>query len=128
MSLTDIVALPAEERKPNIKVDLSSFLGEDKYVEFREPRLGDLYPDSTLVDRLRISFPLISHEQISAAVILGKCYVKKPDEQAIDPIRTMCQILDNNPRIYLRMARQFNEEFMSVYNEIVASEGNVLAE
>jgi hypothetical protein len=128
MSLTDIVALPAEERKPNIKVDLSSFLGEDKYVEFREPRLGDLYPDTALVERLRISFPLISAEQISAAVILGKCYVKKPDEQSMDAIRTMCQILDNNPKIYLRMARQFNEEFMSVYNEIVASEGNVSTE
>lgn len=128
MSLTDIVALPAEERKPNIKVDLSSFLGEDKFVEFREPRLGDLYPDSTLVERLRISFPLTSAEQLGAAVLLGKCYVKKPEEQSMDAIRTMCQILENNPKIYLRMARQFNEEFMSVYNEIVASEGNVLAE
>lgn len=128
MSLTNIIALPAEERKPNIRVDLSSFLGDGAGVEFREPRLADIYPDGALVDRLRLSFPLISPDQIATCVLIGKCYIKQPDENDLDTIRTMCQILDKNPKIYLRIARRFNDAFMVSYNEIISSEGNALAE
>ena len=128
MSLSEVIALSPEERKPNIRVDLSSFLGKDKVVEFREPRLADIYPDSTLIDRLRISFPLTSTDQIGTCVLIGKCYVKQSDEDKLDAIRTMCEILENNPKIYLRIARHFNDAYMAAYSEVIATEGNASAE
>jgi len=128
MSLNELSGLPPQEKRPNLVVDLSSFLGEGKSIEFREPTLGDLYPDQSLTERLRITYPLMHNDQIVACIIMGKCYVKTADEAGQDSIRTMCAVLDKNPRIYLHIARQFNAEFMNVYTESLVESKNDLTE
>jgi hypothetical protein len=128
MSLSELVELPAQARRPNLVIDLSSFLGDGKAIEFREPTLGDLYPDQSLTERLRISFPLMHNEHIAGCIIMGRCYVKNNNESGQDTIRTMCTIFDKNPRIYLHIARQFNAEFMTVYTESLVESKNALTE
>ena len=124
MSLTDVLTLPPDDRKPNIKVDLMPVVGKPHVVEFREPRLADLFPDAKVVERLRVSHPHLAVDHVNSCVVMGRCYIKGDDENALEPVRAMCRIAENNETVFLALMREFATAYLIDFGQQVKNEGN----
>ena len=128
MSLSALSTIPEDEVKPNLEVDLSDFFpGGDKVIlTFREPKIPDLYPNSTAMERLRISFPEMILDQLQSCYIIGRCYIpSEKDKQTIDPVKDICKLALRNKRAYLRIFQQFQMAFLVDFNQEIKEAGNV---
>ena len=118
-------SLTPDERKPNHKVDISDFTGKkDTYSEFREPRIADLYPDTSLVQRLKVSHPFLLDVTLNMAIVMGKCYVKTQAENHIDPIRVFANLADKNEKLFVKLSTEFSNAFIVNYRDDVEQAGN----
>jgi hypothetical protein len=128
MSLTALSALPQDEIKPNLEVDLTDFFpgGEKIIVTFREPKIPDMYPNGSAIERLRISFPEMILDQLQSCYIIGRCYVRSDkDAQTMDAVKDICKLALRNKRAYLRIFSRFQEAFLVDFNTEIKESGNV---
>jgi hypothetical protein len=128
MSLTALSSIPQDEIKANLEVDLTDFFpGEEKViVTFREPKIPDMYPNGSAIERLRISFPDMIIDQLQSCYIIGRCYVRsEKDAQTIDPVKDICKLALRNKRAYLRIFIEFQKAFLVDFNQEIKNSGNV---
>lgn len=128
MSLSALTSIPQDEAKENLEVDLSDFFpGEEKVtISFREPKIPDLYPNGSAIDRLRISFPEMITEQLQSCYIIGRCYIRTDkDAQTMDPVKDICKLALRNKRAYLRIFLEFQKAFLVDFNAEIKESGNV---
>ena len=127
MSLTALSTIPQDEVKPNLEVDLSDFFpARDKVMlTFREPKIPDLYPNGSAIERLRISFPEMIIDQLQSCYIIGRCYVpSEKDTQTIDPVKDICKLALRNKKAYLRVFQLFQTAFLVDFNQEIKEAGN----
>jgi hypothetical protein len=128
MSLSALTSIPQDEVKPNLEVDLSDFFPGDQkvIVTFREPRIPDMYPNQSAIERLRISFPEMIVEQLQSSYIIGRCYVPNGNENnPVDPVKEICRLALRNKRAYMRVFSQFQKAFLVDFNTEIKESGNV---
>ena len=128
MSLTALSSIPQDEIKANLEVDLTDFFpGEEKViVTFREPKIPDMYPNGSAIERLRISFPDMIIDQLQSCYIIGRCYVRSDkDAQTIDPGKDIWKLALRNTSAYLRMFIDCQRAFLVDFNQEIKNSGNV---
>lgn len=118
-------SLPADERKPNIKIDIASLVGKDECLfEFREPRIADLFPDTNLLQRLKVSYPFLLDATLNMAIVLGKCYVKSQAENHTDPVRVFAKVADKQEKVFMKLSIEFSTAYLNTFADEVEQAGN----
>lgn len=114
MGLKSLKAIPKNDRREVLNIDLSMFTGDEgDCIKFREPCAADLFPDGAELKKLRIHFPEFPEAMLYQVMLMGRCYVSEPgdatvDESAMDSIGNIAR---TNRAVYFHLAGRFMEAF-----------------
>lgn len=114
MGLKAIKAVPKNERREVLSIDLSVFTGEDgDRIQFREPSAADLFPDGSELKKLRVKFPEFPEAMLYQVMLMGRCYVYEPTDTAVDesPMEAIGSLARANRTVYFHIAGAFVEAF-----------------
>lgn len=113
MGLKTMSSVAPLERKPQLKIDISEYVGEKASITFNEPRASELYPDASGLKELKRKFPEMPEPMIYQINLLGKCYeLDEEDIKAgeVNPTHSIGQL-----------ARSHKEMFFFILGEFLAA-------
>lgn len=112
MALASIKNAPKAARPQTAKIDLSA-IGLEGSLEFREPRVADVFAPNELRNRARILSPQLTEadEHLeSTLLMMVRCYIPEPEEKD-DPLRVFCSLLNNNFEVFVGVMGLFGAAF-----------------
>jgi hypothetical protein len=112
MGLASLKTVPAPEKKPDLVVDLSTWLGSGT-IKFREPKANDLFPDANEAKEAKIHFPEFKDDLLQLVIFMGRTYI--PDEtesgQALMPWKTFGNLARENRILFYGIANAWGDAF-----------------
>jgi hypothetical protein len=102
------------EVRPAVKIDLSSFAGEDCFIELSEPTSAALFPDAGFIHNLKIKYPEYPDAMLYQIALLGKCYVHQDnDPETTNPVQDIAQLGRDNKECFYHILTEFLNAFPS---------------
>lgn len=108
MALSTLKAIPKDEEKGLLTVDLSDIAGDGAELKFREPKAADLFPDSKELQSLRVAFAEFPEAMLYQIYLLGRCYVPDPTDAGEDsPLRAFGNLARTSKTTFFRILGDF---------------------
>jgi hypothetical protein len=96
------------ELRPSVKIDITSFTGEECFLEFTEPTAAALFPDAELLKLLKIKFPKYPEPMLYQVALLAKCYViKSEDGDSINLYHEFGNLAKDNKECFYHILTEF---------------------
>ena len=95
-------------QRPAVQIDITAYTEEPCILEFKEPSAAALFPDADLLKQIKIKFPSYPDAMIYQIILLGKCYVSKPEDgESINPIHEFGQLARDNKDCFYYVLGEF---------------------
>lgn len=107
MALGQLKSVPKDPDGGILTIDLSDVAGEGAAFRFRGPKAADLFPDSKLLQELRIGYAEFPEPLIYQIYILGRCYVPAPGDDGENPYRAFADLGRANASVFYRLLTEF---------------------
>lgn len=108
MALSTLKAIPKDEDKGLLTVDLSDIAGDGAELRFREPKAADLFPDAKELASLRTAFAEFPEAMLYQIYLLGRCYVQDPADAGEDsPLRAFGNLARTSKQTFFRILGEF---------------------
>lgn len=108
MALSTLKAIPKDEDKGLLTVDLSDIAGDGAELRFREPKAADLFPDAKELTSLRTAFAEFPEAMLYQIYLLGRCYVPDPtDGSEESPLRAFGNLARTSKQTFFRILGEF---------------------
>lgn len=108
MALSTLKAIPKDEDKGLLTVDLSDIAGDGAELRFREPKAADLFPDAKELTSLRTAFAEFPEAMLYQIYLLGRCYVPDPADGSEDsPLRAFGNLARTSKQTFFRILGEF---------------------
>ena len=108
MALSTLKAIPKDEDKGLLVVDLSDIAGDGAELRFREPKAADLFPDAKELTSLRTAFAEFPEAMLYQIYLLGRCYVPDPADAGEDsPLRAFGNLARTSKQTFFRILGEF---------------------
>lgn len=99
-------------QRPAVQIDITAFTEEPCVLEFLEPSAASLFPDADLLKQIKIKFPSYPDAMIYQVILLGKCYVIKPEDgESLNPIQEFGQLAKDNKECFYYVLAEFLNAF-----------------
>lgn len=99
-------------QRPAVQIDIAAFTEEPCILEFLEPSAASLFPDADLLKQIKIKFPSYPDAMIYQVILLGKCYVIKPEDgESLNPIQEFGQLAKDNKECFYYVLAEFLNAF-----------------
>jgi hypothetical protein len=100
------------ELRPSVKIDISTFTGEECFLEFTEPTAAALFPDAEALKQLKIKFPKYPEGMIYQIILLAKSYViKNEDGDSVNTFHEFGQLAKDNKDCFYHILTEFLNAF-----------------
>ena len=108
MALSTLKAIPKDEDKGLLTIDLSDIAGDGAELRFREPKAADLFPDAKELTSLRTAFAEFPEAMLYQIYLLGRCYVPDPADAGEDsPLRAFGNLARTSKQTFFRILGEF---------------------
>ena len=108
MALSTLKAIPKDEDKGLLTVDLSDIAGDGAELRFREPKAADLFPDAKELTSLRTAYAEFPEAMLYQIYLLGRCYVPDPADGSEDsPLRAFGNLARTSKQTFFRILGEF---------------------
>ena len=108
MALSTLKAIPKDEDKGLLAVDLADIAGDGAELRFREPKGADLFPDAKELASLRTAFAEFPEAMLYQIYLLGRCYVPDPADTGEDsPLRAFGNLARTSKQTFFRILGEF---------------------
>lgn len=97
--------------KPDLEVDISSFVGSAATLRFREPRAADLFPATSTKRLLESQFGEFPDDMIDQIILMSKTYIPDEDEDEITPSKSFALLARNHRDCFLHIMLAHMEAF-----------------
>lgn len=97
--------------KPILSVDISSFVGSEAFIKFREPTAADLFPTGEMKRFLESKFGEFPDDMMDQIILMAKTYIPDPDEEEISPINSFASLAKNHRDCFIHIMLSHMTEF-----------------
>jgi len=114
MGLKTMTSVKPLERKPQLDIDISEYVGEKASISFLEPRASELYPDASGLKELKRKYPEMPDAMIYQINLLGRCYqLDEEDIKAgeVNPTHSIATLARNHKEMFFYILGEFLNAF-----------------
>lgn len=100
--------------RPSVKVNIKDYTegNEDCFVEFKEPGAAQMFPDSDVIQKLKIKYPFYPDTMLYQIILLGKCYVNTAEDgDSFNATHSIGDLAKNNKDCFFYLLSEFLAAF-----------------